>query len=90
MERICEHCGALIADNAYRVTSEEVRYHPTRYDCWLALFDGGEKPSTFMQRKSMLEANELQLDTEEVTIRDSELNFNTGNTCSVIERSWPS
>jgi hypothetical protein len=35
----------------------------------------------------MLEANELQLETEEVTIRDSEFNFNTGNTCSVIERS---
>jgi hypothetical protein len=38
----------------------------------------------------MLEANKLQLDTEGVTIRDSEFNFNTGNTCSVIERSWPS
>ena len=31
----------------------------------------------------MLEANKLQLDTEGVTIRDSEFNFNTGNTCSV-------
>jgi len=38
----------------------------------------------------MLEANKLQLDTEGVTIRDSEFNFNTGNTCSVIERCWPS
>jgi hypothetical protein len=37
----------------------------------------------------MLEAHELQLDTEEVTIRNSEFNFNTGNACSVIERSWP-
>jgi hypothetical protein len=33
----CEHCGALIADNAYRVTSEEVGI----------ILSGGEKPSTF-------------------------------------------
>jgi hypothetical protein len=37
----------------------------------------------------MLEANELQLDTEEVAIRDSEFN-STLETCSVIERGWPS
>jgi hypothetical protein len=66
----CEHCGALIADHAYRVTSEEVAIIPL-------CFDGGEKPSTFVRRKSMLEANKLQLDTEGVTIRDSEFNFNT-------------
>jgi hypothetical protein len=35
-------------------------------------------------------SKQLQLDTEGVTIRDSEFNFNTGNTCSVIERCWPS
>jgi hypothetical protein len=28
MERICEHCGALITDNAYRVTSEETGIIP--------------------------------------------------------------
>ena len=32
-----------------------------------------------MQRKSMLEANILQLETGGVTIRDSTINFNTGS-----------
>jgi hypothetical protein len=31
-----------------------------------------------MRRKSVLKANRLQLDTEGVTIRDSEFDFNTG------------
>jgi hypothetical protein len=38
----------------------------------------------------MLEANKLQLDTEGITIRDWEFNFNTGNTCSVMERGCSS
>jgi hypothetical protein len=32
-----------------------------------------------MQRKSMLEANSLQLETGGVIIRDSTINFNTGS-----------
>jgi hypothetical protein len=31
-----------------------------------------------MQRKSLLEANRLQVETEEVTVRDFTFDFNTG------------
>jgi hypothetical protein len=44
-----------------------------------------QRDFTFMQRKSMLEANSLQLETGGVTIRDSTINFNTGS----VTRGFP-
>ena len=44
-----------------------------------------------MQRKSILEANKLQLETEGVTIRDSAFNFNTGSftqRLSSVVKTW--
>ena len=42
MDRICQHCGALIVGKAYRVTSEEEGIS-LRHDCLLPLFYGGKK-----------------------------------------------
>ena len=77
MDGICQHCGEPIVGNAYRVMSEEQG---------ITLLDMMFAPSVlwkrngfaFVRRKSILEANKLQLETEEVTLRDPKFSFNAG------------
>jgi hypothetical protein len=57
MNRVCQHCGELIADNAYRVTSEEEG---------IILLDMIVCSLCFM------EAKRLRLQTEEINVRSKQ------------------
>jgi hypothetical protein len=80
----------LITDNAYQVTSEEAGIIPLDMIVGSRCLMEAQSLQPSCGGNQSYGPNKLQLDTEGVTIRDSEFNFNTGNTCSVIERSWPS
>ena len=57
MDRICQHCGALIAGNAYRVTSEE---------------DGITLLDMIVCSLCSMEAKRLHLHAEAINLRSKE------------------
>jgi hypothetical protein len=74
MDHTLEHCCQPIVGNAYQVTSEDQGIPLLdMVVCSLCLMEA-KRLSTFMQRKSMLEANILQLETGGVTSLDSAFN----------------
>jgi hypothetical protein len=54
MNRVCQHCGELIAGNAYRVTSEE---------------EGITLLDMIVCSLCFMEAKRLRLHTEEINVR---------------------
>jgi hypothetical protein len=73
MDHTCQHCGGSIVGSAYRVTSEEAGITLLEMIVWSPALKR-QKDFIFMQRKLILEANRLQLETERVTSTDLAFN----------------
>ncbi len=85
MNQTCQHCGELIVGNAYRVTSEDEGICLLDMIVCSLCFLEAKRLHLHAEEISVRSKQQLQLETERVTVRDSAFNFNTG---SALHEEW--